>query len=73
MNAKMKKKTEITKKMSFAGVLQKYPELAELFMREGLHCVGCPMAMMESIETGAEAHGIDADKLVEKLNKKMKR
>ena len=67
----MKKKTRINKKMSFADVLHKYPETAEEFMKEGLHCVGCPMAMMESIETGAEAHGIDADKLVEKLNKKI--
>jgi len=68
----MKKKTEINKKMSFSDVLHKHPELAEEFMKEGLHCVGCPMAMMETIEDGAKAHGINPEKLVDKLNKKIK-
>lgn len=66
-----KKVEKITKKMSFANVLHKHPELAEEFMEEGLHCIGCPMAMMESIEDGAKAHGINADKLIEKLNKQL--
>lgn len=70
VNVKMAKK--IDKKMSFAQVLKKYPETAEIFMKEGLHCIGCPLAMMESIEQGCLAHGIDADKLIEKINKKLK-
>jgi len=67
-----KKQGKISKKMSFAEVLENYPETADVFMQEGMHCIGCPMAMSETIEDGAAAHGIDADKLVEKLNKKKK-
>jgi hybrid cluster-associated redox disulfide protein len=64
---------KITKKMTFADVLKKHPETAEIFMQEGLYCIGCPMAMMETIEQGCGAHGIDPDKLVEKLNKKLQK
>ena len=34
-------------------------------------CMGCPMAMQETIEQGALAHGIDPKKLVEELNNKI--
>jgi len=60
---------KITKKMSLASVMKKCPEAAEIFMKEGLHCIGCPMAMMETVEDGAKAHGINPDKLIEKVNK----
>jgi len=40
-----------------------------VFMKHGLHCVGCHVAAFESIEQGAEAHGIDVDALVADLNK----
>ena len=70
----MTKKTskKITKKMTFSEVLQKYPESAEIFMNEGLHCIGCPSAGMETIERGCKAHGLKPEKIIEKLNKKLK-
>jgi hybrid cluster-associated redox disulfide protein len=70
---KTKNKTnmeKITKKMSFREALKKDPELAEVFMNKGMHCIGCPMAAEESIEDGAFAHGINPDELVNELNKK---
>ena len=72
----MKKKTKartITKNMEFSEILKKYPELAEVFIEEGMHCIGCPMAGQETIGQGCKAHGINADKLIEKLNKKLKK
>jgi len=69
----MKENNKISKKMSFSEIIKKNPELAEEFMKEGLHCVGCPMAMMETLEEGAMAHGLDADKLVDKINKNKKK
>jgi len=53
--------------------LKKYPEAAEIFIQEGLHCIGCPFAMMETIEDGCKAHNINPDKLVEKINKAIKK
>ena len=59
--------------MTFAEVIKENPEVAEIFMEEGLHCIGCPMAMMETIKEGCEAHGIDSEKLIEKINRKLKK
>ena len=71
---KTRKKTEkITKKMTFADVLHKHPQSAEVFMSEGMHCVGCPMSASESIEEGCLAHGLNPDKIIEKINKKLKK
>ena len=64
-----KKKGLITKNMSFSKVLGKYPKTAEVLMGEGMYCIGCPMSNDETIEQGCSAHGINADKIVEKLNK----
>lgn len=66
----MKKK--ITKKTKFSEIM-KNERAAEVLMGKGMHCFGCPMAMHETLEQGAEAHGINADELVKEINKKKKR
>lgn len=66
---KTKNKKEINKKMSFAEILSKKPEAAEVLMQKGMHCCGCPMSQMETLEQGACAHGLDADEIAEELNK----
>ncbi len=70
-SAKNKMKKKINKKMSFAEIFEKDRELAVVLMEKGMHCVGCPMAMQESLEDGALAHGLNPDELVKELNKKL--
>ena len=60
---------KITAKMPIGEVVSKYPEIVEVFLKHGLHCVGCAVAAFENIEQGAKVHGIDAKKLVADLNK----
>ncbi len=64
---------KITKDMSIAEILEMKGEKGfEILSEAGLHCVGCPMAQMESLKEGCVAHCIiekDIDKIVEKLNK----
>ena len=60
---------KITKDMSIQEVVEKYPQVIQVFMMHGLGCVGCAIANFENIEQGASAHGIDVDKLVADLNK----
>lgn len=60
---------KITKDMTFAEVVSKYPKATKVFLRHEMHCVGCPIAMQETVEQGAKAHGISVKKLVEELNK----
>ena len=54
--------------MTFAEILEEKPEAAEILLEAGMHCCGCPMAQMETLEEGCRAHGIDADKILEKIN-----
>ena len=56
--------------MSFADIMQKKPEVVGVLLEKGMHCIGCPMAMQETLEEGAVAHGLNADEIVKELNKK---
>jgi hybrid cluster-associated redox disulfide protein len=58
----------ITKEMPIGDVVRKYPKTIEIFMRHGLHCIGCAVAAFESIEEGAIAHGIEIEPLMADLN-----
>ncbi len=59
---------KITKQMTIAEVVVKWPETAGTFMEWGLYCYGCAVARYENIEQGAVAHGIPTDDLVKALN-----
>jgi hybrid cluster-associated redox disulfide protein len=64
---------KITKKTKMNELLEKNPKAAEILFEAGLSCVGCPMAMQETIEQGCLAHGIskkEIDELVKRLNGK---
>ena len=66
-----KTKSEITSKTKFSEILKKDNKAAEILMQEGMSCLGCPMAMEETIEDGCMAHGFSkeqTEKLIKKLN-----
>lgn len=65
-----KKAGKIHKKMTFAQLLETDKEAAMKLAEKGMFCCGCPMALTETIEQGASAHGMDAEKLVDELNEK---
>lgn len=62
--------TKITKNMSIGQVLEKHPSTEKVFLKFfGQGCFTCPGAKMEDIAFGATMHGMDADAIVEELNK----
>jgi hybrid cluster-associated redox disulfide protein len=61
----------INRRMSIEEVVKKYPQTVSTFQRHGLGCLGCQAALFESIEDGAEVHGIDVDALIADLNKEL--
>ena len=65
----MSEEAKITKDMTFGVVLKKYPITVKTFFQYGMHCFGCHLAVDETIEQGAAAHGVEVDKLIEDLNK----
>jgi len=64
---------KITGKTSLGEVISKHPETADVFFEHGMYCIGCALAAFETVEEGARAHGIDVEKLVEDLNKVIKK
>jgi len=60
-NSFMKKqKIEITKDMMIGDLVDNYPELGQILMEEyGFHCIGCMAAGMETLEQGAQVHGMN--------------
>ena len=58
----------ITRDMSIGQVLEINRETAPIMMEYGMHCMGCPFSMMESLEQGCAAHGTDVEELVNRLN-----
>ena len=58
----------ITKEMLLGEISRTKPEAAEVLMKMGMHCLGCPSSQMESLADACMVHGLDADELLKKLN-----
>ena len=58
----------ITKETTIGDILQIKPDTVPVLMEIGMHCIGCPSSIGETIEQAAMVHGVDADVLVQKLN-----
>ncbi len=68
---KKETKVKITKDMMLGDILQKKPEAAVVMMEYGLHCIGCHISTMETLEQGSMAHGLsdeDISEMVKKIN-----
>ena len=68
-----KQKEKISKSMTFQEIMEKHPELAETLFQKGMHCIGCPAAMQETLEQGSLVHGLNPDKIEKELNEKLKK
>jgi iron-sulfur cluster assembly accessory protein len=60
----------ITKDMTIGDVVQRWPQLAETLMANGVHCVGCGARFFETLETGFRGHGM-SDEQVEGIIKQL--
>jgi len=58
----------ITKDMGIIEIVEKWPDTARVLMEFGMGCLGCVAARYETIEQGANAHGMDVDALIKALN-----
>ncbi len=59
---------KFTKDMTFALALQTDPAVAGVLRKYNLGCIGCMGAQNESLEQGANAHGIDVNEMLKDLN-----
>ena len=58
----------VDKTMSIGQVLTMNRGTAAIMMSFGMHCLGCPHAVMESLEDACAVHGANVDELVDQLN-----
>lgn len=55
---------EITKRTTMGEMLRYDMGIAEVLMESGMHCVGCPSSINESLEEACMVHGLDADEVL---------
>ena len=63
-----KKAPAITKDSIIADVVHAHPEAIAVFLKYGLHCVGCSMAQFDTIASGARSHGVNPEYIVKDLH-----
>jgi hybrid cluster-associated redox disulfide protein len=59
---------KITKDMTVSQVIAYDKNLAGIFMRHGMMCIGCPSATNESLQQAAAVHGLNLETLLNDLN-----
>ena len=55
---------EITKATTMGEMLQYDMGIAYVLMEAGMHCVGCPSSLGESLEEACMVHGLNADEVM---------
>ena len=59
---------EITKDTLIGEMLEQDMGIAYILMQCGMHCVGCPSSIGESLEEACAVHGLDADAVLENIH-----
>ena len=58
----------ITKEMTMGELLSIDRGVAVVLMNAGMHCIGCPSSIGESLEVACMVHGIEVDELLKNIN-----
>ena len=58
---------EITKATTMGEMLEFDMGIAYILMQSGMHCVGCPSSIHESLEEACMVHGLDADEVLNSI------
>lgn len=60
---------QINKDTLIGELLQIDIGTAAILMASGMHCIGCPSSIGESLEEACFVHGMDVEEIVEEINK----
>lgn len=58
---------EITKETTMGQMLEYDPGIAYILMQCGMHCVGCPSSIGESLEEACAVHGMDVETVLAQI------
>ena len=56
---------KLTKQTTMGEMLEYDMGIAYILMQCGMHCVGCPSSIHESLEEACAVHGLDADEVMD--------
>lgn len=76
INKPIKNEKKITRKTLIGDAVREHPKVAAIMFEYGLHCIGCVVSTMETIEQGCSAHGLSdkqIDEMVKKINASIKK
>jgi hybrid cluster-associated redox disulfide protein len=59
---------KIVGSMTIMQVMQANPDSVAKLLNMGMGCCGCHFAMMETLEQGCAAHGLDLEEVLKELN-----
>ena len=57
----------ITKETTMGEMLEFDAGIALVLMESGMHCVGCPSSIAESLEDACAVHGLNADAVLKQI------
>lgn len=58
---------EITKQTTMGKMLEYDRGIAYVLMQSGMHCVGCPSSISETLEQACVVHGLDSDTVLQSI------
>lgn len=58
---------EITKETTMGKMLEYDQGIAYVLMQSGMHCVGCPSSIHESLEEACAVHGLEAEAVLQAI------
>ena len=59
---------QVVKETIMGDLLKSNPEVVPILLNAGMHCIGCPSSIGESLDEACMVHGIDVDDLVTEIN-----
>ena len=63
--------TVVNRKTLIGEIVNQWPETAEVLLGIGMHCLGCPASLGESLRDACMVHGVDAEAVVKEVNSKI--
>jgi hybrid cluster-associated redox disulfide protein len=62
------KTMEITRQTTMGEMLEYDMGIAYVLIQCGMHCVGCPSSIGESLEDACAVHGLNVEAVLKKIN-----
>ena len=59
---------EITKATTMGQILDYDLGIADVLVKVGMHCVGCPSSIHESLEEACQVYGLDVDRVLQSIH-----